>query len=63
MTLTELFNERKEMFEYERVADTFERCASQSPQEIVDYLARTADHWRGGCAPNDDITFVVIKRT
>ncbi len=59
--LPELFNDRREMYDYGRVCDTFRQCGHMQPQEVINTLVSSADHWRNGCLPNDDITFVVLK--
>ncbi|MFC2103107.1 SpoIIE family protein phosphatase [Bacteroidota bacterium] len=59
--LPELFNSKKEMFGYERVTSEFSKIASEKPNNIIQYLKRTAEEWVDGSEPDDDITFVVIK--
>ena len=57
----ELFNKDKEMFGYERARATFEEIAPRSAEAIVEHLKNAASDWTGGEAPNDDVTFVVLK--
>ncbi len=59
--LPELFNERKEVFDYLRIQDIFAEVGSSSPQKIIDHLIEAGERWRNGRAQNDDITFVVLK--
>lgn len=57
----ELFNERQEIFGYERVEKTFLEVADRSSEKIIEHLKESAIDWTGGNAPDDDVTFVVIK--
>ena len=57
----ELFNERKEMFDYHRVKETFEKIGNLSPKKIIDHFVKVGEKWRKGGAQNDDVTFVVLK--
>lgn len=57
----ELFNEKKELFGYERVQTEFHKVADKSPEQIIDRLKSSASDWAGDSDPNDDVTFVVIK--
>jgi serine phosphatase RsbU (regulator of sigma subunit) len=59
--LAELFNDKKEMYDYERVKATFERVGHNNAQHIIDDLVNEVDEWRNGNSPNDDVTFVVLK--
>ncbi|MFC2094531.1 two-component regulator propeller domain-containing protein [Bacteroidota bacterium] len=59
--LPELFNDKKEMYDYERVKATFERVGHNNAQQIIDDLVGEVDEWRNGNSPNDDVTFVVLK--
>lgn len=59
--LPELFNEQKDIFDYERVENIFLQTATQSPKEIIDELLIAANQWRGQEPQADDMTFVVIK--
>ena len=59
--LAELFNEQKEMFDYERISCIFAENAEQSPQAIIDALVTAATTWRGNEPQADDMTFVVVK--
>lgn len=60
--LPELFNPDLEMFDYPTVGKVFSEVADKSPQEIIDHLVDVGETWRRGHPPEDDITFVVLKR-
>ena len=57
----ELFNDKKEMYDYARVKSTFERIGHNDAQQIIDDLVKEVDKWRNGNSPNDDVTFVILK--
>jgi serine phosphatase RsbU (regulator of sigma subunit) len=59
--LVELFNDKKEMYDYARIISTFEKIGQKSSQLIIDDLVKEVDKWRNGNPPNDDVTFVVLK--
>ena len=59
--LPELFNEKKEMFSYERVVQEFSKAAHKSPEEIIEELKTAGSNWINNGEPDDDVTFVVIK--
>jgi serine phosphatase RsbU (regulator of sigma subunit) len=59
--LAELFNDKKEMYDYDRIKSTFEKIGQKSSQLIIDDLVEEVDKWRNGNSPNDDVTFVVLK--
>ncbi len=59
--LPELFNEQKEMFDYHRVKETFEKIGHENPEKIIDSFIDIAEQWRNGRAQDDDVTFVVLK--
>lgn len=59
--LPELFNDDKEMFDYHRVKESFQKFGHHKPKKIIDSLVGIADQWRNGRIPNDDVTFVVLK--
>ena len=60
---SELFNDRNEIFDDDRVKAAFREAAAGSPREIIAHLNRVGDHWRNGRRTEDDITFVVLKVT
>ena len=57
----ELFNEQKEILDYEKSKNIFGSVAELSSQQIIDRLCEEADNWRGNAKLEDDITFVVVK--
>ena len=57
----ELFNEQKEILDYEKSKNIFSSVAELSSQQIIDRLCEEADNWRGSAKLEDDITFVVVK--
>ncbi len=59
--LPELFNKDKEMFGYERVMNIYKNSASKNPEDIIEELKNAGSEWTNDEAPDDDITFVVIK--
>jgi len=59
--LPELFNKEKEMFGYERIMDIYRKSASKNPEEIIEELKNEGNRWTNNEAPDDDVTFVVIK--
>ncbi len=59
--LPELFNNKKQMFGYDKVQTEFHKIAEKSPEEIIDRLKENAADWADNAEPDDDITFVVIK--
>lgn len=59
--LAELFNDKKEMYDYDRIKSTFEKIGHKSSQLIIDDLVEEVDKWRNGNSPNDDVTLVVLK--
>jgi sigma-B regulation protein RsbU (phosphoserine phosphatase) len=58
--LTELQNEHKEQYGYNRIKDSFEKVAEQESEEIIDYLTTEGSRWNDNKEPDDDVTFVVI---
>ncbi|MCU0645997.1 MAG: SpoIIE family protein phosphatase, partial [bacterium] len=59
--LPELFNEKKEMFDYHRVKAAFEKVGHETPEKIIDHFIDVAEQWRNGRVQDDDVTFVVLK--
>ncbi len=57
----ELFNKENELFGYDKVRETFEEIAGKEPDEIIEHLKNTGSAWTEDSAPDDDVTFVVIK--
>ncbi|MEJ2613813.1 MAG: SpoIIE family protein phosphatase [Ignavibacteriaceae bacterium] len=57
----ERFNERKEMFGYERPKSVLMKMQKLSSEEIIEHLINIGNDWAGTTIQNDDITFIVIK--
>lgn len=57
----ELFNENKEILNYDKTAQLFQQYATQNTDEIIASLINEADKWRGKRPQEDDITFIVMK--
>jgi serine phosphatase RsbU (regulator of sigma subunit) len=61
--LPERFNGRGEMLGYTRGSEILKEVAEQSPEEIINHFVRAAEAWAEGRPQDDDVTFVVLKRT
>jgi serine phosphatase RsbU (regulator of sigma subunit)/ligand-binding sensor domain-containing protein len=59
--LPELENSKGEMYGYKRIRNSFEEVAEKSPEDITSYLKNEGSSWVNDEAPDDDVTFVVIK--
>ena len=59
--MPELHNDKNEMYGYGRIHNGFEKVAGKSPEEIISYLKNEGSAWVNDQAPDDDVTFVVIK--
>jgi serine phosphatase RsbU (regulator of sigma subunit) len=59
--LMELFNDKKEMFGFEKVKEVFTEFALKSPEEILNRLFSAAKGWRNSSPQDDDLTFIIIK--
>ncbi len=59
--LPELQNENEEMYGYQRIRNGFEDVAEKQPEEIITFLKNEGKNWNDDQAPDDDVTFVVIK--
>ena len=57
----ELFNEKKEMFDYPRLKEKFALIATHPVQKILDELIESGEEWRKDEPQADDYTFVVVK--
>ncbi len=57
----ELFNDKKEMYGYDKAKKTFEEIAEYPAETIIDKLKSKTKEWTKGKAPDDDITFIVLK--
>ena len=58
----ELLNEEGEMMGYEKPAEILAKAGCLSIEEIIDQFRVAADEWTNSSNPNDDMTFVVVKR-
>jgi len=59
--LPELANANGEMYGYKRIRTGFEEVADKPAEEIISFLKNEGKSWNDDQAPNDDVTFVVIK--
>jgi serine phosphatase RsbU (regulator of sigma subunit) len=57
----EMKNVDGELFGYDRVQEVFASSAAAEPDEIIDSLKEAETGWTGNAAPDDDITFIIIK--
>jgi len=57
----EMKNVDGELFGYDRVQEVFASSAAAAPDEIIDSLKEAETGWTGNAAPDDDITFIIIK--
>lgn len=58
----ELLNKKGEMMGYEKPAEILAGAGCLSIDEIIDRFRKAAEEWTGCNTPNDDMTFVVVKR-
>lgn len=47
---------------YDNVGAVFSEIAGAPPQEVVRHFGQRAESWLGGRPPDDDMTFVVLRR-
>ncbi|MCB0284119.1 MAG: SpoIIE family protein phosphatase [Calditrichaeota bacterium] len=59
--LPELENNNSEMYGYSRISRGFKNVAEQSAKEIISHFKDESAGWVNDAAPDDDVTFVVIK--
>ncbi len=59
--LPELQSDKEEMYGYKRIRNGFEDVAEKAPEEIISFLKNEGKKWNGDQAPDDDVTFVVVK--
>jgi sigma-B regulation protein RsbU (phosphoserine phosphatase) len=59
--LSELFNEEREEFGFERIRDSFLHNVHLPASEIVDRLFEAGAEWKGAAIQNDDITLIAIR--
>ena len=60
--LPEAENSSGELYDYERVVKLISENATKSAEEIKNKLIGEVDIWLEGNVPEDDVTFVVIKK-
>jgi len=58
----ELSNSSGKMAGYELPAKLLAESGNRQPDEIVDYFCSAARKWIGNGIPNDDMTFIVLKK-
>ena len=58
----ELHNEQGEMMGYEKPAELLSKAGCAPIDEIIAHFRKAADEWTDSSSPNDDMTFVVVKR-
>ena len=59
--LPELFNDKEEMFGYEKIHEIFKSSAHLPVDGIISNLKEAGSTWVDGADPQDDVTFVAIK--
>ena len=59
--MPELQNENNEMYGYDRLKTIFESHAEKTPKDMISVLKDEGTNWVNNEAPDDDVTFVVIK--
>ncbi len=59
--LPELFNDKKEIFDYPRVEQILSKTGTDEPEEIIQQLVSAGESWLNGASQDDDMTFVVFK--
>ncbi|MCX6163176.1 MAG: SpoIIE family protein phosphatase [Ignavibacteriae bacterium] len=63
--LSEAMNRKRELMGTERISAAMISAVESSPdisaEEIKQSILKSADDFRGGMEPNDDVTFVVVK--
>jgi serine phosphatase RsbU (regulator of sigma subunit) len=57
----ELFNDKREILDYDKAKNIFGSVGDKQPEEIIKKLCEEVDIWKNGADQADDITFVVIK--
>ena len=60
--LPEAVNKKNEMYDYDRLKDFILQNISKSADEIKDLLLNELNKWMDGIVPEDDVTFVVVKK-
>ena len=57
----ELFNEKNEILDTNRIKEIFAKIAERPSNDIVNFLFTSGDEWRKNRPQHDDITFIVCK--
>lgn len=57
----EMFNKAGEMLGFDKAGEVLSEVAEAPPHEIIERFIKVGEAWAEGRAPNDDITFVVLK--
>jgi serine phosphatase RsbU (regulator of sigma subunit) len=57
----ELFNQQREIFDYDRAKGVFAEAAPHSPNRIIEHFVRVGESWANGKGQHDDMTFIVMK--
>jgi sigma-B regulation protein RsbU (phosphoserine phosphatase) len=58
----ELINPDNEQLGYNKAAELLTHAGSLSPEAIIEEFKKTAQDWISSERPNDDMTFVVLKK-
>ncbi len=58
----ERFNAAGEMMGYDAPKAVFEKVGGHSPQDIIDNFLEAGRAWSNGAPPDDDVTFVAVRR-
>jgi serine phosphatase RsbU (regulator of sigma subunit) len=59
----ELFNPKRETFDFGRVKEVLRAAGGGSPEEVIRHFLRVAEEWRETAPLADDMTFVAIRAT
>ncbi len=59
--IVELFDDKKRMFDYERVSEVLKQNHLKNPEEILSSFEQEIKKWLNGKLQDDDITMLVIK--
>jgi serine phosphatase RsbU (regulator of sigma subunit) len=59
--LPELFNDKKDLFGYDKIKEVLIRSSSKSAGQIIESILTAAADWSTGSPQNDDITMIAVK--
>jgi serine phosphatase RsbU (regulator of sigma subunit) len=59
--LSELFNNKKEMFEFDRIKESLIKNSDKSSADLISEINKEAKKWRNGIEQLDDMTLAVIN--